>query len=386
VGRDWFYDANMHGLVWDALRGRYGQLVQHAAHRSDLDFILGELGGELCASHTYTQSGDAPGVERIEGAMLGCEFVADASGYYRFSKIFEGENWDETYRSPLTIPGIEISEGDYLIAIDGLTVKTTDNPYRFLEGKGHTTVLVTVNDRPSDRDSRSYRVRPVTSEGPLRYLNWVRERMRMAEKLSGGRVGYIHLPNTAGTGNRMLQKLFYSQTDKDALIIDDRYNGGGFIPDRMIEMLTRKTMVYWTRRDVTSMRTPGFAHDGPKAMLINPYAASGGDALPYFFRQAGLGPIVGTRTWGGLVGISGNPMGVDGGGILFPMFRMYSTGGNWVVENEGVAPDIEVYDLPEAILEGHDPSLEAAVEFLLRELAESAPTRPKEPTPPNLAP
>ncbi len=384
VGRDYFYDSNMHGLDWEAMRTRYGQLVPHVAHRTDLDFILGELAGELMAGHAYVIGGDHPRVERIEGGMLGCEFEAHSSGYFRFAKIFPGENWDAAYRSPLTEPGVDVDEGDYLLAIDGVELKTTDNPYRLLEGKGNATVTITVSSKPSSSDSRDVMVRPVTSELNLRYLDWVRTRMAMTEKLSGGRVGYMHLPNTAIAGNRMLQKLWYSQSQKEALIVDDRYNGGGFIPDRMIEYLTRRTWSYWDRRDRMTMRTPGFAHDGPKAMLINGYAASGGDALPYYFRLNRLGKLIGTRTWGGLIGISGNPTGVDGGGILYPVFRFYDTQGNWAVENEGVAPDIEVLDLPEELRQGRDPSLMRAVDELLKELKERPWTHPKPPTPPNL--
>ena len=194
--------------------------------------------------------------------------------------------------------------------------------------------------------------------------------MALASRLSEGRVGYIHLPDTAIAGNRMLQKLFYGQANKEALIIDVRYNGGGFIPDRMIEYLARRTLSYWARRDISSMRTPGFAHDGPKVMLINGYSSSGGDALPYYFRREALGPLIGTRTWGGLIGLSGNPDLVDGGAVLYPNFRIYDSEGRWVVENVGVSPDIEVVDLPEEIIAGRDPSVEKGVEVLLRMLEE----------------
>jgi tricorn protease len=208
--------------------------------------------------------------------------------------------------------------------------------------------------------------------------------MTLADRLSGGKVGYIHLPDTAQGGNRMLQKLFYSQASKPALIVDDRYNGGGFIPDRMIEYLSRRTLAFWARRGIESARTPGFAHDGPKAMLINGYSASGGDALPYFFRLNKLGPLVGTRTWGGLIGLSGNPSLMDGGAVQIPTFRIYDTSGHWVVENEGVSPDVEVIDLPEARIAGGDPSLEKAVQILLQEL-EKRPAPAARPTPPVMA-
>jgi tricorn protease len=382
IGRDWFYDPGMHGIDWDAMRVRYGALVPFVAHRSDLDFIFSELVAELEAGHAYVQRGREPEIERVEGGMLGAELAADPSGRYRFTKIFAGENWDEAYRSPLTTQGIEVAEGDFLLAIDGEELTTADNPYRLLEGKGEQQVVLTVHSRPEMAGARAVTVKTLTSERNLRYLDWVTSRMQLVDELSGGRIGYIHLPNTANEGNRMLQKLFYSQVAKPALVIDERYNGGGFIPDRMIEMLSRTTRSYWARRGIESMRTPNFAHDGPKVMLINGYAASGGDALPYYFRQAGLGQIIGTTTWGGLIGIAGNPMLVDQGGILFPRFRFYTTEGEWAVEGEGVAPDIEVWDLPELIAAGRDPSIEKAVEVLLEEL-EHFSGDPETPVPPS---
>jgi len=383
IGRDWFYDDQMHGVDWRGMKERYGALVPHVAHRSDLDFIFGEMVGELEAGHSYVQRGSEPSVERVEGGMLGAELEADnVSGRFRIARIFDGENWDGAYRSPLTERGVDASEGDFLLAIDGEELTTADNPYRLLEGKGDQQVTLTLNSQPTMAGARTETVRTITSERQLRYLDWVNSRAALVDELSGGRIGYIHLPDTAGEGNRALQKLFYSQSSKPALIIDDRYNGGGFIPDRMIELLSRTTLSYWSRRGIEAFTTPGFRHDGPKAMLINGYAASGGDALPYYFRKQGLGPLIGTTTWGGLIGISGNPMLVDGGGVLFPTFRFYDTEGEWTVENEGVAPDVEVWDMPEATAGGGDPSIEKAVELLLQEL-ESFEGDPDTPTPPD---
>ena len=384
IGRDWFYDPDMHGVDWEAIRARYEVLVPYVGHRSELDFILGEMIGELEAGHTYVMSGDEPRVERVRGGMLGCELELDASGAYRIARIFEGENWDDAYRSPLTEPGVNIAEGELLLAIDGVELTAGDNPYRFLEGKAGTQVTLTVASKPGAEETRDVTVRPLSSELDLRYIDWVKSRMEMANRLSDGRVGYIHLPDTAIDGNRMLQKLFYGQADREALIVDDRYNGGGFIPDRMIELLARDTLSYWARRDISSMRTPGFAHDGPKVMLINGYSSSGGDALPYYFKKEGLGPLIGTRTWGGLIGLTGNPDLADGGIVLYPTFRIFDADGQWVVENRGVAPDIEVIDLPEEIMAGRDPSLEKGVEVLLEMLAKHPATRPQPPTPPDM--
>jgi tricorn protease len=277
-----------------------------------------------------------------------------------------------------------VKEGEFLLAVDGVDLKTDDNPYRLLENRAGQQVALLVGADPSGKGARSVTVRPVSSELNLLYLDWVKSRMAYADKLSGGKVGYIHLPDTAGDGNRMLQKLFYSQASRPALVVDDRYNGGGFIPDRMIEYFSRATLARWAQRGVASMRTPGFAHDGPKAMLTNAYSSSGGDALPYFFRKNNLGTVIGTRTWGGLIGLSGNPSLVDGGAILVPTFRLYDESGKWVVENEGVSPDVEVIDLPEAVMAGRDPSLEKAVEILMKELADRGNREPAIPVPPDM--
>ncbi len=385
ITRDWFYDPEMHGMDWQALGERYGKLVPRIAHRSELDWILGELVGELGAGHTYVQSGETESVPRIDGGMLGAELEADASGYYRVSRVLQGENWHEDFRSPLTEPGSEVAEGELILAIDGHELRTDDNPYRLLEGKGEQLVVLTVSKKPSFDSAREVTVRAISSEQRLRYIDWVKSRMALVDELSGGRIGYIHLPDTAFSGSRMLQKLFFGQAEKEALIVDDRYNGGGFIPDRMISYLERDNLAYWAMRGIDSMRTPAFAHDGPKVMLVNGYSSSGGDALPYFFRSRGLGKLIGTRTWGGLIGLNGNPPLADGGAVSICTFRIYDSEGNWVVENEGVVPDIEVFDQPEAFLDGGDPSIEAAVQELLQQLESRPVSRPTVPKAPDLS-
>lgn len=374
--RDWFYDPGMHGLDWNAIRTKYGQLMPYVAHRADLDYILGEIAGELNAGHVYVGSpSDVSSVERVDNGLLGAEIVP-ADGYYRISNIFPGENWHESFRSPLTEPGVKVREGDYILAVDGVSTKGVENFYRLLENKADRVVTLTVNSTASTAGARTERVRPVKRETNLRYLEWVQSRRDYVTKASNGRIGYIHLPNTGAEGNRELVKGFYPQVDKDALIIDDRYNGGGFIPDRMIEILDRPVLNYWARRNTKPTATPAYAHVGPKAMLINGYSASGGDALPYYFRKRGLGTIIGTRTWGGLIGISGNPNLMDGGSISAPQFRFFDTEGMWAVEGVGVSPDIEVVDRPDLVAKGQDPSLEAAVKLLLEQLEKNPVKRP----------
>ncbi|HEX6161607.1 MAG TPA: PDZ domain-containing protein, partial [Thermoanaerobaculia bacterium] len=371
--RDWFYDPGMHGLDWKAIGDKYGQLIPYVAHRADLDYILGEIAGELNAGHAYVSSpaGISP-VERIDNGLLGAEIVADG-GVFRIAHIFPGENWHEDFRSPLTEPGVRVKEGDYILAVDGVPTRGVDNFYRLLENKADRVVTLLVNSTASATGAREERVRPVKKETNLRYLDWVKSRREMVDRLSGGKIGYIHLPNTGGEGNRELFKYFYPQVDKQALIIDDRYNGGGFIPDRMIELLERQPLNYWARRNVRPSATPAYAHVGPKVMLINGYSSSGGDALPYYFRKRGLGKLIGTRTWGGLIGISGNPNLMDGGNVSAPAFRFFDTEGMWAVEGVGVSPDIEVIDRPELVAAGKDPSLEAGVKLLLEELAKNPP-------------
>jgi tricorn protease len=317
--------------------------------------------------------------------LLGAELVADMkANRYKISKIYQGENWNESRRSPLTESGIDVNEGDYIIKINGEDVTVDKNPYELLENMGGRYVELTVNSSSSEADAQSYMVKTITSEHELRYLDWVNERRNLVDKLSGGRIGYIHVPNTAVEGNRELFKGMLAYNHMDALIIDDRYNGGGFIPDRMIDLVNRRTLVYWHRNGIEQpMKSPGLAHDGPKAMLINGYSSSGGDAFPYFFRKTGEGKLIGTRTWGGLVGISGNARLVDGGYISVPMFGVYDENGEWIIEGIGVYPDIEVVDRPEELAKGNDPSIEKAVEVLLEELRLAPRKKVTSPTPPD---
>lgn len=375
--RDWFYDEGVHGNDWDAIRAKYEPLVKQVAHREDLDYLLHELAGELNAGHVYVERGpNRPSpVTRREGGLLGAEIVATDYGFFRIEKIYAGQNWSDEFRSPLTAAGVQARPGDFIVAVDGVSTRTVQNFYALLENKGNRVVELQLNNRPDLEGARLVRVRTITGETGLRYLDWIESRRQLVDKLSGGRIGYVHLPNTAVEGNRELLKQMLWQTGKEALIIDDRYNGGGFIPDRMIEILARRPLNYWKRRGLDPQATPLFSHDGPKAMLINGLSSSGGDALPYYFRKLKLGPLIGTRTWGGLIGISGNPGLVDGSQILAATFRFMDTDNQWAVENEGVAPDIEVLDRPELVAKGRDPGVEKAVEVLLQTLDE-APRKP----------
>jgi tricorn protease len=384
IFRDWFYAANLHGVDWQKMKKRYGQLVPYVKHRADLDYIFGELVGESNTGHCYVNWGDFPRVKRMDTGLLGAELTADKNaGRYKIAKIYKGENWSNRTRSPLTGLGVDVKEGDYLIELNGQNVTLKDNPYRFLENTVGKRVSIVVNNKPDKTGSRKSMIKPIRSEQTLFYLDWVESRRKMVDKLSGGRIGYIHVPDTAFQGNRELFKGMYAFHNKEALIIDERYNGGGFIPGVMTDFLNRITYGYWARRHIKPFRTPGIMHEGPKVMLMNYYSSSGGDAFPYFFKKRKLGKLIGTRTWGGLVGISGNAGFVDGGGMNVPTFGIYDTDGQWAVEGIGVYPDIKVVDAPHLVAKGKDPCIEKAVEVLLKQLKENPVKKVKPPADPD---
>lgn len=382
--RDWFYDPKMHRVDWTAMREKYRPWLNAVAHRDDLDFVLGELLGELNVGHAYVFRGESPRVDRVVAGVLGCEFeVKDER--YQIAKIYRGEPWNESTRSPLAEVGVDVTEGEFLLAVDGEDLLAADQPYRLLENKVGALVTLRVGPTADGTGARDVKVRPAASEQELRYLDWTsRNRARVAE-LSGGRIGYVHVPNTAVEGHRELWKELLPQVRVvDAMIIDDRYNGGGFIPDRMIQAIATPVLNYWARRASELDVTPQLGFEGPMAMLINGYSSSGGDAFPTYFRKVKRGPLIGKRTWGGLVGYSGTPGMVDGGGLAVPGFAFVNTDGQWDVEAVGVAPDIDVFDDPAVIRAGGDPSLEQAVRVLLADLARSpTPRRPPVPDGPD---
>jgi tricorn protease len=384
IFRDYFYVSNIHGVDWKGIRERYNPLLQYVSHRADLDYILNEIISETNTGHCYDDWGDFERVRRVDTGLLGAELLADpASGKYKIAKIYAGENWNDSRRSPLTEQGVFVREGDFLLAINGKSLNINTNPYELLENTVGKTVEILVNSKPEFTGAKTFTIRPIASELELFYLNWVNERRAMVDKLSDGKIGYIHVPNTAADGNRELYRGMYAYNEKEALIIDDRNNGGGFIPDVMTDLLDRKTLSYWQRNGLSPMKTPGVAHNGPKVMLTNGYSSSGGDAFPYYFRKRGLGKVIGTRTWGGLVGMSGNAGLVDGGYISVPQFGIYDENEQWIIEGVGVSPDIEVVDRPEQLAKGMDPCIEKAVEVLLKQLHDNPVKKVNAPTPPD---
>jgi tricorn protease len=385
IERDFFYDPNMHGVDWGAMKQRYAALLPYVVDREDLNYIIGEMIAELNASHTYVRGGDMDEPERLSVGLLGCDFELDERvSAYRISKIYEGAKWDAEPRSPLRAPGVKASEGDYLVAVNGRPVDTSQDPWAAFQGLAGEVVRLTIRHGSDANDTNDILVEPLSSEFPLRHLAWIESNRAKVEQATQGRVGYIYVPDTGTNGQNELVRQFVPQASQDALIIDERFNSGGQIPDRFIEMLHRPIFNFWARRDHRDWQTPFLAHAGPKVMIINGWSGSGGDAFPYYFREAGLGPLVGTRTWGGLIGISGNPQPIDGGMITAPTFGFYEADG-WAVEGYGVAPDYEVENAPHEMVAGRDPQLETAIRVALKLLDQQPPSRPKKPAYPNRA-
>ena len=378
VERDFFYDPNMHGVDWAAMRERYGRLIGDAVTRWDVNFVIGELISELSSSHTYRGGGDLePAPERAVG-LLGVDWGLE-NGAFRIAHIVDGGAWDSEARSPLARPGVNVHEGDYVLAVNGIPMDVTKDPWAAFEGLAGVAVDLTVNDRPTPEGARHVVVETLRDETRLRTLAWMEGNRRRVEQATNGRVGYIYVPSTGIDGQTELERQFIAQFTKDALIIDERWNSGGQIPDRFIEMLNRPVLGYWAVRDGADWRWPPAAHFGPEVMLINGWSGSGGDAFPYFFREKGLGPLIGQRTWGGLIGITGAPPLMDGGSVTVPTFRLYSPTGEWFPEGVGVAPDIAVVDDPTQLARGTDPQLERAIQECLRQLQEHAVTPPRRP-------
>lgn len=379
--RDFFYDPEMHGVDWDKIGERYLQLVPFAAHRDDIVYLTGELIGELNCSHTYTGGGDLPRPPRVGTGLLGCDFrLAPGADRYQIVNILRERDWNADERTPLAGPGIDAREGDYLLAVDGVELRAPTNPYLLLVDKVDRQVTLKLAAAPDGKDAREVIVQPVGSETRLRYVKWVGDNRRKVAELSQGRIGYFHMPNTATAGIQEFARGYYPQLRRDALIVDERNNGGGFVPDIYTLVMGQKPLNMWGRRPgMQSELTPGTCFPGPMAMLANGYAGSGGDALPWYFKAQKIGPVIGTRTWGGLVGIDRGIALVDGGAITMPAFGFYTMDGKWEVENHGTEPDIEIDNLPEEEFKGVDRQLEKAVEVLLKELETRAPRLP--PTP-----
>jgi tricorn protease len=368
--RDFFYVKNMHGYDWNGLRQQYGALVPYVAHRSDLNYVLGEMVSELSVSHAYIEGGDYELPKRSQVALPGARLELDrAAGRYRIAKVYRGQNEEDVYRSPLTEVGVDAREGDYILAIDGEDLTAEKNPYELLRNKANRPVQLTLNAKPSAEGARRISYRPITNERNLIYLDWVTRNREAVSKATNGRVGYIHIPDMGAAGIREFIKFYYPQIRKEALVVDVRGNGGGNISQMLIERLRRELLGTSFDRVSDYTRTyPGTIFYGPKVCLINETSASDGDIFPYMFRQAGLGPLIGKRTWGGVVGITGRGPLLDGGTVFVPEFATASAEGQWVIEGRGVDPDIVAENDPASVIAGKDTQLERGIAEVMKAL------------------
>ena len=377
--RDYYYEADMHGLDWDSVREKYTTLLPYAADREDVGYLIGEMIGELNTSHTYVWGGDEKRqAEGINVGMLGVDWKVDAeNNRYRFSRIYTQPDWTDEVDPPLAGPGIEVEQGDYLLAVNGKNVTADRNIYSYFQNLAGKQVTLTVNSEPTPKGAEEYRVKPLRGEYTLRYNTWVEQNRELVEKKSNGKIGYLHLPDTYLGSQKEFPKYFYSQTRKQGLIIDGRYNGGGLDPDIFLRRLDRPVHAFWTRRYSHDQTIPEVATRAHMVCLTNKQAGSGGDMLPFEFRSREMGPIIGTRTWGGLVGVSQWIEMVDGGSISAPDYRIYNKQGDWIIENEGVKPDIVVENHPKEMAQGEDAQLTKAIEVLMEQIRENPVTWPE---------
>ncbi len=376
--RDYFYDPNMHGVDWDAMKEHYGKLLDDAVTRWDVNYVLGELIGEINASHTYKYGGDTEKSKRENTGLLGIDWELN-EGAFRIKNIITGASWDSEVISPLAQSGVNVKKGDYILAVNGIPLDISTEPYSAFQGLAGKTVQLTVNEKPELDGAKDILIKTLKSESRLRHLAWIEGNRKRVEDASNGKIGYVYVRSTGTDGQSELIRQFISQIDKEGLIIDERFNSGGQIPDRFIEMLNREPLAYWAVRDGKNWQWPPAAHFGPKVMLINGWSGSGGDAFPDYFKKRELGPLIGTRTWGGLIGYTGNPTLIDGGGITVPTFRMYDPDGKWFKEGHGVEPDIEVIDDPTEMANGQDSQLEAAISETLKLLKANPHVQPEQP-------
>jgi tricorn protease len=383
IQREYFYDPEMHGADWDAIHEKYSPLLPDVGHRADLGYLIATVGGELAVGHSYlTGAGDQPDLDPVSVGLLGADYAVE-NGRYRIRRIYTGENWNPELQAPLSAPGVKVSEGDYLLEVNGRPLVPPANLYRLFEGTAGRQTLIRVNGTPALEGSRLVTVVPVASEEGLRTRAWVEGNRRLVDKLSGGRLAYVWLPNTSVPGYTAFNRYYYAQQDKLGAVIDERYNQGGMVADYIVNELDRKQMGYFARRDGKPSPSPTVGIYGPKVMIINESAGSGGDALPYYFKLRKIGPLVGTRTWGGMIGTLTIPATIDGGGITAPSLAFYDLNGRWAIENEGVAPDIEVENTPAAVMAGRDPQLERAVQEALKLLEQQPVRRVPRPAPIN---
>ncbi len=382
IEREFFYDPNAHGLDLAAAEKKYAPYLEHIVSRRDLNYLFADMLGELTVGHLSAGGGDLPEVKRVPAGLLGADYKIE-NGRYRFARVYNGENWNPQLKAPLTQPGVNIQAGDYLLAVNGRELTAKDNIYAFFENTAGKNVLLKVGPKPGGEDAREVTVVPVASESALRNFAWIEDNRRYVDNVTGGRVAYVYMPDTAFGGFTNFNRYFFAQVGREAAIIDERFNAGGNLATDIIEFLQRRLMSLVATRDGEDEVQPQGAIFGPKVMLINEFAGSGGDAMPWYFKSAGVGPLIGKKTWGGLVGRAGAPTLMDRGFVSAPSSAVWSPSGEWIAENIGVPPDIEVEHDPALVRQGKDPQLDKAIETVMAELAKNPLPKPKRPAYPN---
>jgi tricorn protease len=375
IERDFYYDPDLHGVDWFAMKKRYEPLLPFVAHREDLNYLIGEMIGELGTSHLFANGGDMPNFPRTNVGLLGTDFEI-ANDLYRFKKIYRGDNSSPSTRSPLSEPGILVREGEYMLAVNGKPLRAGEEPYSFFENTVGKDVILTINDKPVNEGARNVTVRPIGDEMPLRYLDWIEGNRRKVDEATGGRCGYIHVPDVGARGINEFAKAFYAQIDKEALIVDSRWNAGGNFPSFFIELLRRQTIANYAPREGNDLRVPAAAINGPKVMLVNGYTSSAGDSFAYYFMKTNIGTVIGSRTMGATIGNVGTPRTIDNGSVQTSELALWEKVGGrrrGVIENSGVVPHIPIDNRPDLVSAGSDPQLEKSIEFIKQQLVRTAP-------------
>ncbi len=367
IERDFLYVKNANGANLEALKKKYAAFLPYVAHRGDLNYLFKQMLAELVLGHVFTGGGDYPQAKNVSVGLLGADYEV-SNGFYKFKKIYSGLNWNPGLTAPLTQPGIDVKEGQYLVAVNGVPLDEKINLYSLFQNTAGKQTRISVSTQPSLKDAKEFVVVPIANEMGLRRMNWVEDNRKKVDSLSGGKIAYIYLPNTADEGYDFFNRYFYAQLDKQAVIADDRDNMGGYAADYIVDLLARNTVMYSNKRDGKPFSIPNAVINGPKVMITNSHSLSGGDLMPYMFRYKNVGKLVGKTTFGILVGNAGNPGLVDGGRVTAPNIGIFSTDEKWIIEQEGVAPDVEVENYPKDILNGHDAQLEKAVELILKDL------------------
>ncbi|QYH38178.1 protease [Algoriphagus sp. NBT04N3] len=381
--RDFLYVDNVHGAPWDEIYDWYKPWVNHVRHRTDMNYIIDIIGGEVAVGHSYTRGGDFPEIDRVPIGLLGADYEL-INGHYKISKIYNGESWNPSLTAPLAHPGNEAKVGDYIVAVNGKEIKPNTNLYSYFEGTAGKYTTLHLNNKPGMDGARMIATEPVGNEGSLRMMDWVESNKRKVDELSGGKLAYVYLPNTGQPGYTYFNRYYFAQQDKKGAVIDERNNGGGSAADYMVDIMSRELMGYFNSRvkGNTPFTQPISGIWGPKVMLINGRAGSGGDLLPYLFNKMEIGPLIGTKTWGGLVGTWDTPPFIDGGRMVAPRGGFYDVDGEWAVEGVGISPDIPVEQTPKEVASGKDPQLERAVQEALSRLATEGIELKPEPAPP----